>query len=356
MERRIPNSWGMAQVRHANQLMRSSNIAAAFVFVLLVNAVTLCAQSNPGNYVFFGRDREKIQTAAYLLKPYFTGAQITYPWRLLEPRQDQYDFASIESDLEWLNKHGKKLFVQLQDVSFDESIVNVPDYLRTDFYGQGVNRQYSFANDNDDKAVPAGWVARRWDSRVASRYSKLLSALGARFDGRIAGLNMPETAVDFGSTGKYYPPGFSPSSYRDAIKLYMRSAKKAFSKSIVIQYANFMPGEWLPWDDKGYLRSIYEYGKEIAVGLGGPDLKVYKKAQMNHSYTLLPGLSGIVPTGIAIQYGNYEELNPKTGKTVTIDEIYRFGRDLIKVSYLFWSIQEPYFSRDLIPYLDRNIK
>ncbi|GAL34706.1 hypothetical protein JCM19240_4256 [Vibrio maritimus] len=35
-----------------------------------------------------------------------------------------------------------------------------------------------------------------------------------------------------------------------------------------MQYANFMIGEWLPWEDKGYLKSIYEYGQQIGVGLG----------------------------------------------------------------------------------------
>ncbi len=324
---------------------------------------TICATAlysqTPMNYVFFGRDREQIRTSSFLLNQFFlnqffVGAQITYPWRLLEPKQDQYDFSIIESDLEWLNKHGKKLFIQLQDVSFDESIINVPDYLRTVSYEMGANRQYYFANESDDKPESAGWVARRWDKRVFTRYNKLLSALGAEFDGRIAGLNMPETSVEFGSTGKYYPPGFTPSVYRDAIKSYMRAAKDAFSKSVIIQYANFMPGEWLPWDDRGYLRSIYDYGRSIGVGLGGPDLQVYKKGQMNHRYALLPTVSEIIPTGIAVQYGNYTEINPKTGKRVTIDEIYRFGRDLIKVDYLFWSIQEPYFSRDLVPYLEKN--
>jgi hypothetical protein len=335
---------------------------SSFMRVALFCLVQTCsilsplhAQTKPANYIFFGREREAMRTTSFIEEPFFAGAQITYPWKLLEPQQDHYDFSTIESDLEWLGSRGKKLFVQIQDVSFVDSIVNVPDYIRTEAFGNGVNRQYSFADDNDNRAEPAGWVARRWDSKVASRYYKLLSALGNRFDGRIAGLNMPETAVDFGSTGKYFPPGFSPSIYRDAVKSYMRAAKNAFPKSVVIQYANFMPGEWLPWDDKGYLRSIYEYGKAIGVGLGGPDLKVYKKAQMNHSYALLPSLSGIVPTGIAIQYGNYSEINPQTGKIVTIDDIYRFGRDLIKVDYLFWSVQEPFFSRDLIPYLKKTM-
>jgi hypothetical protein len=311
------------------------------------------AAKPPKSYVFFGRDRELIRAADYLLQPWFAGAQITYPWRLLEPKEGQYDFSSIESDLEWLSSKGKSLFVQLQDVSFDELIVNVPTYLRTVAFGMGADRQYSFADDNDSKPQPAGWVSRRWDPRVQERYRKLLTALGKQFDGRIAGLNMPETSVDFGSTGKYYPAGFTPAIYRDAVKLYMQMAKEAFPRSVVIQYANFMPGEWLPWDDKGYLRSVYDFGKAIGVGLGGPDVKVYKKAQMNHSYALLPGVSGIVPTGIAVQYGNYEETNPNTGKRATIGDIYSFAKDLIRVDYLFWSTQQPYFTRDLIPFLKK---
>jgi hypothetical protein len=177
--------------------------------------------------------------------------------------------------------------------------------------------------------------------------------LGKNFDGRLAGINMPETSVDFGNTGRYFPAGFSPEIYRDAIKSYMRAAKGAFKKSIVMQYANFMPGEWLPREDRGYLSSIYEYGKVIGVGLGGPDVKVYKKSQMDHSYRFLPSVSGIVVTGIAVQYGNYEESNPMTGRKVTIADIYRFCQEVLKIDYIFWSTQEPYYERDVLPYLQQ---
>jgi hypothetical protein len=303
------------------------------------------------NYVFFGKDRDLIRTAAFLFQPWFVGAQITYPWRLLEPKKSVYNFSTIEDDLAFLTSKGKKLFVQLQDVSFEESIVNIPDYMKTPFFGMGADRQYSFADDSDAHPQPAGWVARRWDARVQERYHELLTALGKQFDGRIAGLNLPETSIDFGSTGKYFPSGFTPSLYRDAIKSYMSMAKQAFSRSVVIQYANFMPGEWLPSDDKGYLRAIYDHGKAIGVGLGGPDLKVFTKVQMDHSYALLPGVSGIVPTGIAVQYGNYDEINPKTGKRATIGDIYSFAKELICIDIIFWSVQEPYFSKDLVPFL-----
>jgi hypothetical protein len=37
----------------------------------------------------------------------------------------------------------------------------------------------------------------------------------------------------------------------------MKALKQAFPKSVAMQYANFMPGEWRPTEDKGYLRAVY---------------------------------------------------------------------------------------------------
>jgi hypothetical protein len=243
-----------------------------------------------------------------------------------------------------------------KDVSFTDQIVNIPDDLRTADYGGGADRQYTFADDRDRAPRPAGWVARRWDPRVSTRFHRLLAALGKVFDGRIEGLNLPETAVDFGSTGRYFPAGFSPGAYVGAVMANMQAAKQAFPHSVVIQYANFMPGEWRPWEDRGYLRTVFEYGASIGVGLGGPDLKVWKKSQMAHSYALLPGLKGKVPTGIAVQEGNYSAINPRTRRRVTVDEIYRFASEQLGVDYLFWGTEEPYFQRDVVPYLEHRRK
>src|SRR5215470_6714190 len=71
------------------------------------------------HYVFFGRDRERIAEASFLETKAFEGAQLKYTWKELEPQKDRYDFSAIRKDLAFLTSKGKKLFIQLQEVSFD---------------------------------------------------------------------------------------------------------------------------------------------------------------------------------------------------------------------------------------------
>jgi len=304
------------------------------------------------HYVFFNRDRERISDAAFLGTKSFEGAQLKYTWRELEPEKDIYNFSAIEHDLTFLSSKGKRLFIQLQDASFDPNIINVPRYLLSDAqYNGGADKQYSIPDDDETRAVPEGWVARRWDPAVQERFHKLLSALGKEFDGKIKGINFAETAVSFGESGRLFPKGFTPATYRDAIIANMRALKSAFPKSVAMQYANFMPGEWLPDNDRLYLRSVYQKAVELKVGVGGPDLLPYKPGQMNHCYPLIRECAGKVPTGIAVQDGNYQYKNPKSGRLVTIPELVGFATEHLKTDYIFWCTQEPFYSEDLIPFL-----
>ena len=118
-----------------------------------------------------------------------------------------------------------------------------------------------------------------------------------------------------------------------------------------MQYANFMPGEWLPDKDGSHLRSVYQHAKELKIGVGGPDLLPYKPGQMSHCYPLIKECAGITPTGVAVQQGNYAHKNPKTGQRVTIAELVAFATEYLKVDYIFWCNQEPFYSEKLIPFL-----
>ena len=311
------------------------------------------------HYVFFGMDREKLKDAkSFLETPTFEGAQVAYSWRQLEQGNDNYEFSIVREDLAFLEAHGKKLWIQIQDVMFSPQWTPVPNYiLRDPAYHGGVDRQYQYRSGDEAHAVVVGGgVARRWDPLVRERFQKLIIALGKEFDGRIAGINSEETAVDFGESGRLFPPGFTPAIYRDAIIENMKVLRRAFPKSIALVYANFMPGEWRPSNDRGYLRAVYQAARELKVGVGGPDLLPFKPGQMGSSYALIREAAGEVPVGIAVQDGNSAYINPKTGKRVTIAEQMAFAAEYLHADYIFWCIEEPYYSTQVVPFLRSHKK
>lgn len=296
------------------------------------------------HFVYFSNHRDAVRNHSLLAISQFSGAQIMYSWKQLEPQKDQYDFSLVLEDYEYLKSHGKKLFIQLQDATFNPQEKAVPDYLLSKEYDGGAIMQVT------DKGEPEGWVAKRWNVKVQQRFTLLLDALGKILDGKIEGINLQESAI---GVSRKQDPSFTPELYTKGLKANMLSLKKAFPSSTTMQYANFMPGEWLPWNDKGYLRSLYKYGEEIGVGLGGPDLMFTKKAQLNHALALMHENIYSVPLGIAIQDGNYigktnnEEIIKD--RTNIVPQLYAFANDFLKVNYMFWVNQEPYFKEDVVP-------
>jgi hypothetical protein len=312
------------------------------------NASIPIAEDNIKHYAYLARDREAIIDNPFLYIDRFEGAQIKYNWKELEPEKDLYDFSKIREDYNYLKKFNKKIWIQLQDATFNPNSNPVPDYLRTEEYDGGAVESL-----NDGKLD--GWVAKRWNRNVQYRFSLLLDELGKEFDGKIGGINLQETAIEVLESDD---PSFTPENYSQSIKIRMLTLKKSFPNTVTLQNANFMPGEWLPWDDKGYLRSIYEYGEEIGVGLSAPDLMIQKRGQLNHALAMMHEGHYSVPIGISVQDGNY------IGKTNTdevprdhtniVPMLYVFAKDFLNVDYMFWSFQEPYFTQDLIPCFNYN--
>jgi len=309
------------------------------------------AAGGPRNFIYFGLERARIHETSFLSNPGAVGAQLKYTWRELEPERDRYAFDSIRADLAFLEEHGKQLFIQLQDVSFEGRGPNVPDYVLSDpaFHG-GVALQYYLEDDDPARPIPEGWLARRWDPAVRARFSRLLEELAASFDGRIAGLNLPETAIGFGRAD-LWPDGYTPDAYYRGIMELLDSAAAAFDRSPVVIYANFMPGEELPDEDRGYLKGVYARAESLGLGVGGPDLLPNRWFQRQHSLPLIAGRSAGTIAAVAVQWGNLEDRNRTTGERVTVDELYRFAKDELRLDFLFWGTQEPFYSRDILPYL-----
>lgn len=297
------------------------------------------------HFVYLARDRQRLRDHTFLRNPRFAGAQIMYAWKELEPSRGRYDFSIIEADVDYLASKDRKLFIQLQDATFNPKYNAVPGYLLDDEYDGGAVMQ---RDDGDGDGE--GWTAKRWNKNVQQRFAALLQALGERFDGRVAGINLQETAI--GVTSKR-DPSFTPERYVAAIQENLLALKKAFPRSTTLQYANFMPGEWLPWEDKGYLRAVYKFAEQNGVGLGAPDLMVRRKGQLNHALALMHEHDYSVPLGIAVQDGNYIGM---TGSSKVVSRrqnlvplLHAFAADFLRVDYMFWVDQAPYFEEDVLP-------
>lgn len=266
------------------------------------------------------------------------GVQIVYNWRLLEPEKDSYDFSRIEQDLARVKAAGKKLFIQIQDRFFEPDARYVPDYLMHDKkYGGGIAPQ--FDNPGEGKPVGSGWVARQWDPAVRQRYQALLAALAKRFDGKVYGVNLPETAIDIDE--KNLPAGFTCDSYFAGEMENLAFARKAFQKSHVVQYVNFWPCEWD--NDHNYMGRLFAYASANNIGLGGPDIVPNRKAHMKNAYPFFHKNKQTLPLiAMAVQEPTLTYKNPQTGKPFTKAEFVRFGESYLGADIIFWSTTSPW--------------
>ncbi|MBK8649672.1 MAG: hypothetical protein IPN16_24660 [Gemmatimonadetes bacterium] len=326
----------------------------AFLTALLVALPSGCGapararDGTPDHYVFFRRDHARVADTSFLQHPRVVGAQLTYTWRELEPTPDQYAFDGIRARLAFLSAHGKRLFLQLQDVSFSETMVT-PDYLRADTtYHGGIARKYETRADG--VARFDGWVARRWDPVVRARFARLLAALAREFDGRIEGVVLAETSISFDDPARV-PAGYAPEAYAAGVREMLTAARAAFQQSCVVLYANFMPGEALPAEDRGFLRGVHAHAAAIGAGVGGPDVLPYRPFQRSHSLALIAQRPPGVLAAMAVQDGNLADRDRRTGRRMTVADLYAFALTPLRLDYLFWGTEEPYFTADVLPFL-----
>ncbi|MHB1313384.1 MAG: hypothetical protein ACYC3L_15310 [Gemmatimonadaceae bacterium] len=324
------------------------SVYRALAALLFVTASPALAQgrapSTPQQFIYFGRDRERINEPAFLTNPAIAGAQLRYSWRELETARDRYDFQPVLDDIAILAAHGKRLFIQVQDVTFSD-ILPVPDYLRSEEFNGGAERKWESSTSG---VKFDGWVARRWDAKVRLRFIQLLDTLGRATDARIAGINLPETAIGF-EDGGAPPRGYSPDAYVAGVKAVMSAAHRAFPHAVVIQYANFMPGDDPP--STPFLHDVYAHAAAIGVGVGGPDILPFRRFQQMNSLPLIARRPANVPAGMAVQDGNLRDVNPATQRRVTVPELYRYAAEELHLDYIFWGTEEPFYTDAILPFL-----
>jgi hypothetical protein len=309
--------------------------ASAYLALMILAADA--ARAAPRNYLFAdSEDLARIETM--IRRPDIEGVQIVYSWKSLETTRGEYDFTQIERDLQHLDSLNRKLFIQLQDRFFEVKHRNVPSYLLQDpVYGGGLVPQVD--NPGENQPLGHGWATQQWNPAVRERFQRLIEALASKFDGRVAGINLPESAIDIDKEND--KSGFTCDKYFAAQLENLAFARKVFTKSHVVQYVNFWPCEWN--NDKDYMSRAFEFAHANRIGLGGPDIVPYRKAQMKNSYPFFNRYKGKLSlVAMAIQQPTLTYLNPETKKPHTREEFLAFAENYLGVDIIFWTTESPW--------------
>lgn len=319
--------------------MRGIAALLTFLALALLAPLTPASAEQPRTFLFIGGDDPRDHADA-LQREGVEGVQIVYAWRELEGEEGDYDFTEIERDLAYLASIDRALFVQLQDRFFLPEARHLPDYLLTEpQYRGGLARQKDYAGEGNPEG--AGWVAMQWVPAVNDRYRALLTALAGRFDGRIAGLNLPESAADLDLDDP--PDGFTCDGYVDATLGNLRHAASAFTSSPVVQYVNFWPCEWN--NDHGYMARAFAVAEEAGAGIGGPDIVPERRGQMKNSYPFFHRYRDRLQlVAMAVQEPTLTYTDPATGRPFTAERIACYARDYLGVDIIFWSAESPWLT------------
>ena len=310
------------------------------VFALFLIFPASIQAKEPQNFLFVGGD-DLAEHAALIARPDITGVQKIYAWRTLEPRKGVYDFSAIEADLEALQARDRKLFVQVQDRFFSPTARRVPDYILNEpRYEGGLARQ--FDNAGDGVPIGRGWTAKQWNPHVRARFQSLLVALGQQFDGRLFGVNLPETAFDR-VEGDESADGFDCDAYFFATLDTMAALRAAFHKTAVVQYINFWPCEWN--NDHRYMERAFAVAQALGVGVGGPDIAPNRPGQMKNSYRWLNHYRGKLSlVAMAVQEPTLTYTDPHTGKRPDREEFVTFAGSYLGADIIFWTPRAPWLS------------
>ncbi len=129
-----------------------------------------------------------------LSKPNVSGISVVIPWKVLEPKEDEFNWQPIESLLELLKPSGKSLIVRVSTCGLD----TVPEGWQTPKAEDGDKADKKVALDSDTPAwVFAGDVKTMeytgkdgkqhlmpifWDTNYLAKWSNFITEMGEKYD------------------------------------------------------------------------------------------------------------------------------------------------------------------------------
>lgn len=201
-------------------------------FALYQNLKTsmLDVRANPTKYNAYTVDVANKMYAA-LTAPGVQGVWIPFAWRDVEKTDGVYTWAPIDDNLAAARILNKRLILVASDKSFKD-YNPMPDYFGTTY-------ALKFTSARADSL--SGYVSKRWDTYVSSRMTRLLKAVGVRYDAdpNFEGVTTSESAIGGLPAGS----GYTVEAYKTAIEQTVIAAKPYFAHSVLFVYLNFITGQ-----------------------------------------------------------------------------------------------------------------
>jgi len=280
---------------------------------------TVQGKYNPGHYVRLTHfdDAYEMEKVA---KPGVVGFKRKYDWNELETAKDVYDFSAVREDIEHAANLGRQYVLMVGDKTFD-SVNPMPGYLKGGAY-VAKNRK-------------GGYTALRWKTYVNERYNKLLRKLGEEFDGHPAfeGITITESALSL-SESVLNNHGYTASKYRNALLKSINTAVAATPNSRVFWYMNYLPR------GRAMLDEIAREAAKKDVVLSGPDLLPDSNELQDMVYPLYNKMLGRMPMSISVQFDSYSHNHADRSKPTkywTMNQLFGYAKNQLKVSYIFWN-------------------
>lgn len=288
--------------------------------------------------------------------PGVQGVQLRWKWIDVEPSPGVFDFGpiktsyadserSIRADLWRCEQAGSRLLLFLEDKSFDGGHVTPTDL-------RGAAHEQPWIRLNPDGSVRnSGYTACRWNATIVARWAALINALGAAFKDHpnFHGLAFPETALSLDSA-ELTAGGYSATDYRDSIIAELLTASDAFPTKRIFWYQNFMPSA----AQDVHLDTVAETIKTHNSGahgiiMGGPDVLPDENSLNTRVVPRYLEQFGELDLFCSFQNDSYSHDHENAtdarmpgytftvGTPWTMDEMFVFARDYLKLNYLIWN-------------------
>jgi hypothetical protein len=293
-------------------------IIAICTNLLLFNNANAEVNWQPGNYMRFHYYSNKDKISAFLDNKYSKGIYVHYPWKILEPEFNRYNFDELDEMIELVRQRKKYIILSIVDRCFGGcSDAQSPKYLQIDpTYNGGV--EVMRRSDGSIK----GSVVRLWDPAVTDRLIRLYKALGSRYNKNqwIVGVTVTEESsigIDKNNT-----PGYTSANYERELKRLASELSRSMPSKIAFMGMNFIQG------GETVLDRIASH--LVSLGNGGiihPDTLPGKE-----SYSLNIKIKYSDKLAIA---GCFQTQGIESN--ITEEDIYNYSQDVLKANFVIWN-------------------